>query len=50
MDENLKEVRFDRYCKLCKYKDLPEKADPCNECMETPMRSGSCKPEKYDPK
>lgn len=49
MNENLKEVRFDRYCKLCKHRDLEESKDPCNECLETPMRDGSVKPEHYEP-
>lgn len=50
MEENMKEVRFDRYCKLCKHKDLDEKMDPCNECLEVPAREGSVKPEHYEPK
>ena len=49
-DENLKEVRFDRYCKLCINKDLEETKDPCNECLEYGMREGTVKPECYVPR
>lgn len=32
--ENIdKIVDFQRYCSRCKYKDLPEGLDPCNECL-----------------
>lgn len=49
-DASLKEVRFDRYCKLCKHKDLEETKNPCNDCLEYGMREGTCKPEHYEPK
>lgn len=51
-DENMKEVRYDIYCKTCKYHDLPETDDPCDECMCEPMVWGSEKPYMYkeDPK
>lgn len=49
MDNSMKEVRFDRYCALCKHNDIPETQDPCNECLECAMREGTCKPEKYEP-
>lgn len=48
MEENMKEVRFDRYCKLCQHKDLPEQMEPCNECLETGAREGSVKPINYE--
>lgn len=44
---DLKEVRFDTYCQTCKYKDLDEKFDPCNECLETGMNLNSEKPVKW---
>ena len=50
VEASMKEVRFDRYCKLCKYKDLEEAKDPCNECLDTGMREGTCKPIYYEPK
>ena len=49
MDESMQEVRFDRYCALCKYRYTLETHDPCNECLETAMREGTCKPERYEP-
>lgn len=33
-----REVRFDLYCKTCKYRTKPEHEDPCNDCMDTPVR------------
>ena len=27
------EVNFERYCKICKYKDTSEVKDPCNYCL-----------------
>ena len=27
-------VDFQKYCDKCKYKDLDEKMDPCNECLD----------------
>lgn len=36
-DENLQEVYYDRYCKTCKHKKLPEEADPCDECLSNPV-------------
>lgn len=27
-------VRFDKYCKRCKYSAVYEKDEPCNECLE----------------
>ena len=36
-DENLQEVYYDRYCKTCEHKKLPEEADPCDECLSNPV-------------
>lgn len=46
-DDNMKEVRYDIYCERCKYHDLPETDDPCDECMKEPMNWGSEKPCMY---
>ncbi|MBP5597726.1 MAG: hypothetical protein J6Y02_20310 [Pseudobutyrivibrio sp.] len=46
----LKEVKFAIYCPLCVYTDTPETEDPCNECLATPAREDSHRPEKYKPK
>lgn len=36
------------YCHWCKNKDLPENQEPCEECLSTPMRQYSRKPEKFE--
>lgn len=41
MDEELKEVRFSKYCKLCEYSGRSDADDPCNECLEVGMNVGT---------
>lgn len=48
MEENLKEVRFDIYCKTCKHWELPDEEDPCNECLAIPANNNSHKPVCYE--
>lgn len=49
MDSNIfREVRFDKYCETCKYKELDEVKDPCNDCLVFGMREESEKPEYYE--
>lgn len=43
----LKEVDF-RYCQSCKFRDLSQGLDPCNDCLEVGMREGTSKPEKWE--
>lgn len=43
-------VDFEKYCETCEYKDLEEKYDPCHECLETPVNTGSEKPINYKEK
>ncbi len=50
MDSEKKEVRFDYYCKKCKHHALKESKDPCNECLETPVREGTYIPERFEAK
>lgn len=50
MEEDYKEVLFDKYCSTCKYCDLDEKFDPCNECLESPMILNSEKPTMWEKK
>ena len=45
---NYKEVYFSDYCPTCKYKDVNEQEDPCNECLIYFARENSHKPEKYE--
>ena len=47
-DSELKEVRFDVYCRSCKYHKYREEQDPCNECLEVGMREGTEKPENWE--
>lgn len=37
-------VQFDQYCTTCKYCELPESEDPCNECLTEPVNLYSHKP------
>lgn len=46
-EPNYQEVRFDYFCKTCRYKDLPESESPCFECLEEPMRYYSDTPVKW---
>jgi hypothetical protein len=48
MDSEYKEVRFDKYCETCRYKDIPEEEDPCNGCLEHGMNLYSEKPVNYE--
>ena len=43
-------VDFETYCKSCKYKDVPEQWDPCNDCMSFPTNQESEKPVCYEAK
>lgn len=38
------------YCPKCKHKEKNGWDDPCNECMETPVRKNTSKPAKFDEK
>ena len=48
MEDNMMEVAFDIICKLCKFKDVPETNDPCNECLDTGWRESTRKPIMFD--
>ena len=47
-DPELKEVRFNKYCKKCRWDDRNEVYDPCNDCLEISMREGTEKPYYYE--
>lgn len=49
MENNLKEVRFDIYCKKCKHQKLNESKDPCNECLDHGWNDETEKPVNYVP-
>ena len=58
MDASDKEVRFDKWCPLCKHyahkfpnEDFSfEAQDPCNSCLETGVRNGTEKPKCWEEK
>ena len=50
MEDDLKEVYFDQYCKSCKNWEKKEHEDPCNECLAVPANVCSHKPVKYEEK
>lgn len=37
-------VKFEEYCKTCKYRDLTEDKEPCCECLDYPVNEYSHKP------
>ena len=39
-----KEVYFDKYCSKCEYKNRPESANPCWDCLDEPANVDSHKP------
>lgn len=50
MEELIKEVYFDIYCKECKYRNLKEEFDPCRECLTQPYNYDSHKPINFKEK
>lgn len=46
--QNPKEVRYDIYCKTCKYQFENQGDDPCNGCLDTPFRPATKQPLKYE--
>lgn len=44
----MKIIEYDAWCPKCKYYEIPEAEDPCNECLNTPAQDESHKPIKYD--
>lgn len=49
-EENNKEVRFDIWCKKCKYEKVPEDQDPCWDCLLESVRQSSMKPALWEEK
>lgn len=48
MDDEYKEVYFDRYCETCKHRELKDTDEPCNECLENPINLHSHKPVMWE--
>lgn len=45
MDVNNFFVDFNTYCETCKHKDLEGFKDPCNDCIQVPVRESTRVPE-----
>lgn len=43
-----KMVEFDKWCDKCKYCQVKETDDPCNECLENGKNEFSHKPVNFD--
>lgn len=50
MDNDMKEVYFDQYCKTCIHKSLKEDKKPCDACLEEPVNLNSHKPVRWEEK
>lgn len=49
-DINDKFVDFGKYCTQCKHENKEDCKEPCNECLENPVRSGTEVPIKFEKK
>lgn len=45
-----KEVRFDLYCKDCTHRFDRETTDPCNDCLDMPVKRHSAIPIHWERK
>lgn len=50
MEDRYLEVDFEKYCPTCKYHDLKEVCDPCNDCLQNGVNLHSHKPTEYKEK
>ncbi len=50
MEPNTKEVNFRLYCPKCKFYNLKETEDPCNNCLTHGYNFDSTKPVEYKEK
>lgn len=50
MEDEYKEVLFDKYCKTCKHEKTDEKLRPCCDCLEHPTNLYSEKPVYWEEK
>ena len=47
METHFKIVEFDKFCKTCEHKDLPESESPCWDCLTESVNEDSHRPVKY---
>lgn len=50
MENCMKFVDFDEYCKHCKNKKMSENDDICNECLTISARENTHKPVNFEDK
>lgn len=50
MTNDLKEVYFGQYCRLCKHFDKTDDQEPCSQCLEESVNLNSHKPVKWEEK
>lgn len=50
MQNVVKEVYFDQYCKSCEFENVKESEDPCCECLAEPSNFNSHKPVRWKKK
>ena len=50
MDNDYKEVYFDKYCKTCKHSKKKDNEEPCDECLESPTNLNSHRPVCWEEK
>ena len=50
MQYDNKMVYFKKYCPTCKYEEVPEEDDPCNECLSYPVNVHTDRPVKWEEK
>lgn len=48
--DDYREVDFNKYCVTCKYLEVDEVEDPCNECLDEPYNEYTDKPIKWEEK
>ena len=41
-------VRYDLWCSKCKHKDIKENDEPCEECLDNPVKDNSERPINFE--
>ncbi len=50
LGEDIKFVDFKKHCDMCKHENVIHYEEPCNECLETPVRTGTEVPLHFEKK
>lgn len=50
INNGMKEVYFEQYCKTCTHYKSKEEDDPCDDCLAESVNQYSHKPVKYEEK